>query len=408
MMSRTHPTRTPIQRALTTLLILTAILMASGGVSGYAVANSKYGSKTSCLLAPNVSSKHSQQLASGLTLVQGQLTHTRSPGKYYAMKARVVIVAADMSRYRMAPLTASRWSTAAPLSRMAQQRSVLAAVNGGFFHMGPSSGETGPDSAMVLNKIPYQLSHSHKRHVIAFDAQGIPQATDLWLDGSAQVGGVKVPLLGMNTDVPTDVGMLLWTAHNSKMLRVRWGATVSAGVITHLWKDEVPAAVKADEVVIGTTNPVQAADLGSVLVSDKASVSWNLRSTRPMTVVSAVGSGSTVVRNGVLSGQCTQWSEAYHPRTVIGWNSVQHKMWMAAAQSAGTDRNWYGGTTTRQLAGILMQLGADNVVAMDGGGSTELLARTADTKPYHRYDEPDNTYERPVPTGVGLFLKQST
>jgi hypothetical protein len=75
-------------------------------------------------------------------------------------------------------------------------------------------------------------------------------------------------------------------------------------------------------------------------------------------------------------------------------------------------RDWYdggqggyrlGGSTLHQLGDWLRSVGATNAVALDGGGSTTMLAKLSGD--YHRVDLPDGVWIRDIPQGVALIAR---
>jgi hypothetical protein len=279
------------------------------------------------------------------------------------------------------------------------------AVNGGYFHLGPQSLENTSDGPVLIGSHAYQLLADRPGHVLAWDAAGRPRATDLSMSGSITASGVKVRLLALNTDLRTAVGMRVWDAPDSILLKVKWGATVSGGRVVHVWRNQVPTAPKVGQVVVGTTSATEAKEFAVVKKSSGVRVVWKMNASDGLEVKSAISVTRIIARGGTIDMPCNDATEVLHPRTVIGWDNRRTHMWLATTQASGTDRNWYGGSTTRQLSQILIAQGADTVVVMDGGGSTELLARSSDGSKLRRYDEPDSAFERSIPAGLGIFAR---
>ena len=61
------------------------------------------------------------------------------------------------------------------------------------------------------------------------------------------------------------------------------------------------------------------------------------------------------------------------------------------------------GLTIAELATVMGELGCDNAVNLDGGGSTTMVARDPGAAAVTVRSHPLGGIERPVPNGIGIF-----
>ena len=95
-----------------------------------------------------------------------------------------------------------------------------------------------------------------------------------------------------------------------------------------------------------------------------------------------------------------------HPRTAIGIN--KNGRWLYIVVVDGRQPFYSEGATYQELAQILLDLGARYAMALDGGGSSELVMAGEDGNPI-LLNSPIDLYipgrERPVANHLGIFVK---
>ncbi|MBL9175597.1 MAG: phosphodiester glycosidase family protein [Verrucomicrobiales bacterium] len=84
----------------------------------------------------------------------------------------------------------------------------------------------------------------------------------------------------------------------------------------------------------------------------------------------AIGGGPALVRAGKALSMHAPKSDERHPRSAIGWNSKYFFFVVVDGRQDDSD-----GMTLPELASYLVQLGCDEAMNLDGGGSTELWLR---------------------------------
>ncbi|MDX6353136.1 MAG: hypothetical protein QOF98_39, partial [Streptomyces sp.] len=149
-----------------------------------------------------------------------------------------------------------------------------------------------------------------------------------------------------------------------------------------------------------------AAQLGVARPGDAVTVAFAPQSDAPVALRMALGSGSVLVRNGVaIDFPPSTGNDAAKPRTAIGWSDGGHRLLLVAVDGSA---NFSAGLSFDDTAHLLVRLGATEAFMLDGGGSTELVARTPGDTGVGVVNTPSDGGERPVPNGVGLFGREGS
>ena len=109
-----------------------------------------------------------------------------------------------------------------------------------------------------------------------------------------------------------------------------------------------------------------------------------------------VGSGGTLVSQGLNKTSCVGRDENLRPRSAIGWLPNGDELVVTVSGRATVDGTRWGGSTVHQFAEIMRSLGARQATALDGGTSTTLLIRRTVGGPLVRLDRAMSEYQRPV------------
>jgi hypothetical protein len=104
-------------------------------------------------------------------------------------------------------------------------------------------------------------------------------------------------------------------------------------------------------------------------------VSRRVATDAPVPFSQAYGVGTQTVENPgeVLDGLYCRANEKYAARTAIAWKPGGRKLMLVAVESPRAADHY--GLDENQMSGLLVSLGAARGFALDGGGSTSLVAR---------------------------------
>jgi hypothetical protein len=126
---------------------------------------------------------------------------------------------------------------------------------------------------------------------------------------------------------------------------------------------------------------------------------------RATPTTAAVDAGGYLVAGGVAQrGSCSSRDEELRPRTAIGWRADGTELVVTVAGRAVSNGVRYGGASTAQMGTYLRQLGAEQAVKLDGGGSTTMLVRKEAGGPLVRVDQAKKASQRPVVNTISFEL----
>ncbi len=95
-------------------------------------------------------------------------------------------------------------------------------------------------------------------------------------------------------------------------------------------------------------------------------------------VIHALGGGPQLLKDGAIAitdAEEELLSPSRQPRTFLGWNRATRRVWLVTVD--GRQAGWSAGMTYEEEARFLLDLGADNGLNYDGGGSTTMWIRGA-------------------------------
>jgi hypothetical protein len=317
---------------------------------------------------------------------------------------RVHVLNADLGDASVGvDLIAGKVSEARPLSAAAGAQHAVAAVNGDYFDITETYAAEGPEiQGGRLRKGTNQPST-----VAAVGADRVARLADLMITGTVTLAGAGRPLAALNSaTVPAD-GIAVFTP--------QWGSgdrtliqdpgpytelVVAGGEITAV-NGGITATAVPDGGLIVLGRGAAAAGLAASRPGDAVSVAFEPRTDATSTLHMALGSGSVLVRNGTAIDfpPGTGYDEL-KPRTAIGWSDGGHRLLLVAIDGSA---NFSAGLGFDDTAALMVRLGATEAFMLDGGGSTELVARHPGDRAVTVVNSPSDGSERPVPNGVGLF-----
>ncbi|MGN6244381.1 MAG: phosphodiester glycosidase family protein [Motilibacteraceae bacterium] len=346
------------------------------------------------------------------------------------MPTRLTVAALDLARVRLVA-QAQPLGSLTRLSRLAADLpGALVLANGGYFDNRSGVGATGhlPVGPEVLDGHARTL-HPRATAYVGVDEHGRVHAGLLRAGGTAQV----LPR-GADDDVQAGRAGLLRAARSGPAARTEpaAGAQVLAvaavnpphlparGVValTAEWAGEHPGGdwdvlVQDDRVIYSGAGAPLAAHPGATLLTARGADAERLSRIRTgqyvrlqlgardgrWTITEALGRGEQVVTDSAISAGCGPVTEQVRPRTLLGWSADGRTAYLVSVSAGRRDvysqHGRAGGATFRQTAAMLLQAGVANAVMLDGGGSSELVARTPG-QAWQRLDLPDGARERSV------------
>ena len=136
-----------------------------------------------------------------------------------------------------------------------------------------------------------------------------------------------------------------------------------------------------------------------------ATVGFTTSALTPSDIRDAVGGRPILVRDSAeVAGLDTVGGASFgpfrHPRTAVGVAANGRRVFLLTVD--GRRPGWSAGMTLREMASLMLSLGATQAINLDGGGSTALVVRDAvgGFRPANRPSDP--TGERPVANALAV------
>jgi exopolysaccharide biosynthesis protein len=294
----------------------------------------------------------------------------------------------------------------APMSQLADRAGAVAGVNGDFFDIDNSNAPTG--SAVKGGEYLKSSNYDARtRPTAGVTRDGIGQLVDMTIDARAVLNGGARTIRQINTAgaAPTD-GLVLFTPQWGTYSRAR--AFVNARDIAEvLVRDGRAVEVSANSIGAGEI-PADAYILAGrdksaqairrLVPGDPVTINYGLTDTIARQLQFGVGGNEVLIRDGAALPRLDATAD---PRTAIGFKDGGRTMLLMTNEGRQTSMP---GMSSQQVADVLLDLGAEQAMNLDSGGSTELVAREVGDSSVTVRNSPSDGSERPVANGVGLFV----
>lgn len=335
---------------------------------------------------------HRHRLAPGVSLAEA---HVGSGS--HRLKVNVVRAHLGRRTVRVRPLHHGL-TTRRPLSHLARRRHLVAATNGMYFSFAygaptvPFIGRTGP---LVLSR--------HHAMVAGIGVNGRAQDGHAWFTGHVTSARGRHRLRAIN-DVTPPHGLSLYTS--------AWGATkvplpphARSRALRHGRVGPIGArrrVPKQGELLLAT-NAASVAWLHRLPHSSPASTSYRAKTDAPHPFTQAYGVGTQVVASAhhIKTGLYCRRGAIFAARTDIAWSDHGRRLILATVKSPLGSSNY--GVDENQMSQVMVRLGAERSYALDGGGSTELVARLHGQHKLSIRTTRHGEAERRIPIGVGVY-----
>jgi Phosphodiester glycosidase/Calcineurin-like phosphoesterase len=289
-----------------------------------------------------------------------------------------------------------------PLSQQLARKGAIAGVNGDFFDINDTTAPLGvgvEQSGKLLNA---PASGHNDTAVIGKD--GLGQVAQLFLQGTATDGPTKVELTNLNSPAVNSGGIGLYTPE--------WGDAARTRTVDGL--PTVREVILRDGVVVSSattpaTTPLATGEqaligreagadaLAAFQVGDKVDVQYGLRPDAADVAVGVSGNYQ-LAKDGKVPDDVPDADLA--PRTAIGFDADGSRMILLTVDGRATGSR---GLSLKEMGQLMISLGADDALNLDGGGSSTMLARTPGKAAPEVVNDPSDGSERLIPNGLGLL-----
>lgn len=291
------------------------------------------------------------------------------------------------------------------LSSMLKSSGAVAGVNGDFFYMGNPTYTYGPiikDGEIITSPLPYSY--------------GYPSVTRL-LDGTVDISlwnpnitlygsdDIQYDIVVMNKTSNIDWGPTILTSDWNKMSPGYSGdkdileVVVVNNTVSEVRRNQPSTIIPEEGYIVASCNPDTIEKMTNSFKSGQP-VSLNIElDFNTENIDWSFGGLNHLVKNGEINDISDEVLGA-HPRTAIGFNKDNTEMILVTVDGRNKE---YTSIKQTELAQIMVDLGAYNVVNMDGGGSTTMGIDFLKNSNITIVNMPSDGYERKIASGVGVF-----
>jgi hypothetical protein len=302
-------------------------------------------------------------------------------------------------------LTAPSVAQGQALTTMANRAGAAAGVNGDFFDIDSTQASTGGE---IQNGTLIKTADFGGWAHVGVSKAGIGQLVDMTLQAGASLNGTDRPILTINAanagGTPAN-SIVAYTSAWGTQIRGRGMAGV-ANVAEVLVQDDKVVQVNPgagsgaipDGAYYLVGRDAGADAIKALKPGDPVKLTYGLKDAAAQQMQWAIGTNKPLVTNGVA---LAQGDTSVAPRTAIGFKDGGKTMFLLITDGRQTQVT---GTTLKQTADMLVALGADTGLNLDGGGSTTLVARPLGGDQATLRNTPSDGNQRADPTGIGLFV----
>ncbi|WP_431046675.1 phosphodiester glycosidase family protein [Streptomyces sp. P1-3] len=321
----------------------------------------------------------------------------------------------------------------APVSRLADTRGAVAAVNGDFFHLtetqhpgvqvtgspvGPAVGggkrlkAAVPDGQRFGPALP---PGTGTENVIGIGVNGRARLDRLSLRGTVRTPRGTLPLRGLNQYAVAVGGVGAFTSDWGTTSRVRatcgtdtdraapcstetYEVTIRKGRVAKASETPGKGQIAAKTVVL-VGREAGARALRKLRVGDRVRLGYRLVATERVPLAFAIGGFPIVHRGRPLDGLDQRTAAV---RTSAGVGAGGRRFYLLVLDGGAEYRS---GLTVSELAEVMRHFGAQDAVNLDGGGSSTLVTRDPGAARVTVRNHPSAGAERPVPNGIGVFTR---
>lgn len=333
----------------------------------------------------------------------------------------VVEVDLTQPKVRIDLLSAGKVASTAPVTAMADAAGAVAGINGDFFDISATGAAAGP---AVRSGRPVKAAVPQGRRA----APAVPGAEMdyVYSVGVDRVGRIdRLPLSG---EVSGPHGTLAIVAYNQYAVPVggvglftadwgrdraqtlcgtdtdskagcagdRWEIVTRGGKVTEVGSTG-SRALAADEIALDGRDQGAVA-LRAYKVGDPVDIEYELTPASGVKPEAAVG-GQPILVDGKPTERLDDRIRA--PRSAAGNTADGKHVMLVTVDGRQSDSV---GATLSEMSALLAQLGLDDAVNLDGGGSSTLVYREQSAPKTAIVSDPSGTSARRVPDGLGVFL----
>ncbi|HSU03137.1 MAG TPA: phosphodiester glycosidase family protein [Nocardioides sp.] len=348
--------------------------------------------------AAQVKNDVSYEIAPGVTLREWDQVDGRQP--IGQVRMNLISVSLDAPNLSFESLSPTYVTSRKTVSQFGSWNGALAAVNGDFFDIGQTESPLG----VTIDRARGILGGSREGWIpgvnstLWFDDSG-PHVSPLALQYTIRqrrawtVSGINHPRIPAG-----QIGVFTSDWHRTEGYKVTVGKKRAREVVLRRNKvvsnrPKLSSGTKIgpkDRVLVGVGRA--AAQLKTLRKGKRITLSKRIEGGRPTVAISGdrplLTNGIRTVINNTIA----------HPRTAVGIDADGRKLLILVVDGRSQSSRGY---TMVELADLMVALGAENAINLDGGGSSAMYTRTG-TGAMGIVNEPSDGTERTVANSFGL------
>ncbi|HYF72658.1 MAG TPA: phosphodiester glycosidase family protein, partial [Nocardioides sp.] len=339
---------------------------------------------------PTQTSRVSWQVAPGVRFTRWSQVDARGP-----ITAHLLTVDPSTPGLRIDYASMGSVRRVAPLGDILARDRAVAGVNGDFYDIG----HTGA---------PLGLGKDRQRGLLHAREQGWNNAFFINRNGRAGIGELpmqakvlyhpRLDITNLNSPFVTPGGIGIYTP--------RWGRTAGYRVTQGQTKQVravtvVNGRVRTNRPRLSSDKPIEgllfvgrgdgAALLRQLPVGSRVKVQWSLAGRPQM----AITGNNFLVHEGIIRAVDDR---EMHPRTAVGVDSDTGEVLLLVVDGRQSDSRGY---TMVELANLMIDLGADEAVNLDGGGSSTMIGKNRNGN-VAVLNDPSDGHQRWVANGISV------
>ena len=304
-------------------------------------------------------------------------------------------------------------SDAVPVSELLVKNNAVAAVNGSFFDINNSNAPQGIgiSSTAGIVTVPDNAGDTP----IVFTTDGRGAIAPIEFNGSARVNDVSsIAISGVNTATlkPGNVAYFdyRWGDYTRARATGAGAAEVAIDTTTHkviqVSEGAGTGAIDKNVAYLSAGPGAGAEAIRALTAGDKVEVKLSATSTAGE-IASAIGANHRLVKSGSVAAGT---DPARHPRTGVGFANDGNTLIIVTVDGRMQSSR---GLSLAEFGTLFTQLGAQDAVNLDGGGSTTMAVREPTFAGQRSLapsipNTPSDGAERAVPNGIGLFVSEGS
>ncbi len=294
------------------------------------------------------------------------------------------------------------------VTRMANRKGAVAAINGDFFQIGTTGQPIGLtyNNGNLISSPPlrddmygFALYEKALPYIGIFNFQGLVTTEN---GASCTLAGINKPTYLVKGGASSDLDALHlynsgWGDYSRGCGRNGVEVVVINGKVSEIRQGLDAVPIPDNGYILRGEGFAASFLLNNLQVGHTVNFSYSV--TPDNNIQTAIGGQACLVETGQIPNYFTQEVSGTVARTSVGYTQDQHTLYMAVGEKSSVS----DGLTQWEMAYFMQYLGCWWAVNLDGGGSSTIAARPLGENSAVLVNTPQGGSERNIPTALGVF-----